>query len=313
MSISETKAKESILETIKECHTSIARKDFIRKCVEHLGISLTGKELPGGELNKVKRLLGMLLQQYIRTGIIIESDTGILQYSAEVESNAANRKIEIENILRSLTANDIYEKDNLLDAAYAKYTKKHQKKEVSNDQRNAIRGDIGNVLKNLIEDGVIPCNNEKLGFKPVSHREMIKQEIATMSDEEFETKTIEMLTAYLKKNGFAKASSVITGGPDDDGIDGIITLPDDFLENDEIIVQVKHRKNSNKYEPLKEIRGFAGVLAVQTNVYKGIYVTSAKYHDNVGNFLNNYSIKRLLLIDIEKWIDIAESCGYSIS
>ncbi len=90
-------------------------------------------------------------------------------------------------------------------------------------------------------------------------------------------------------------------------------MPDDFLDNDEIIVQVKHRKNSNKYEPLKEIHGFAGVLAVQTNVYKGIYVTSAKYHDNVGNFLNNYSIKRLLLIDIEKWVDMSESCGYSIS
>ncbi|MDE5581083.1 MAG: hypothetical protein K2I95_06650 [Treponemataceae bacterium] len=199
MRISESKAKEAILETIKECNTSIARKDFIRKCVKHLGIPLTGEELPGSELNKLKCLLGRLLQQYIRTEIITESDTGSLQYSAEVESNAANRKIEIENILRFVTAKNTYEKDKLLNTVFAEYTKKHQKKKINNDEKNAIRGDIGNVLKNLIEDGVIPCNNEKLGFKPVNRHEMIKQEIATMSDEEFETKTIEMLTAYLKK------------------------------------------------------------------------------------------------------------------
>lgn len=313
MKITATNAQKAILEIIKNCDKPIARKDFICDCVKHLAVPLTEPELPGGELNKVKCLLGMLLQQYIRTGIITESDTGFLQYSAEVELDAANRKIEIENILRFLTANTIYKRDNLLNEAYAEYIKKHPKKKISNDEKNAIRGDIGNVLKNLVADGVIPCAEEKFGFNPVNIREKLKQDIATMSDEEFETKTIEMLTAYLKKNGFVKATSIITGGPDDDGIDGVITLPDEFLENDKIIVQVKHRKNSDKYEPLKEIRGFAGVLATQTKVYKGIYVTSAKYSEKVDNFLNDYSIKRLLLIDGEKWVDMAESCGYSIS
>lgn len=312
MNISETKAQNTILETIKKCKKSIARKDFIRNCVQNLNVPLADYEIPGGELNKVKCLLGKLLQQYIRTGIITESDNGLLQYSVEIEPKAANRKIEIENILRLLTAEAIYERDSLLDVAYAEYTQKYQKKAVSNDEKNAIRGDIGNVLNNLVADGVIPYDNGKFGVKPVNHRESIKQEIATISDEEFLTKTMEMLAAYFKKNGLTKVTSKITDGPDDDGVDGLITLPDKFLEDDKIIVQVKHRKNPDKYEPLKEIRGFAGVLAVQTKVYKGIYVTSAKYHANVGNFLNNYSIKHLLLIDGEKWIDMAESCGYSV-
>ena len=313
MSISEAKAQNAILETIKKCNKSIARKDFIRDCVKSLKVPLTPYETPGGELNKVKCLLGKLLQQYIRTGIITESDTGLLQYSAEVEPKAANRKVEIENILCDLTAEAAYERDNLLDVAYAEYTKKHPKNKISNDEKNAIRGDIGNVLNNLAADGVIPSDNGKFGFKPVNRRETLKQEIAAISDEEFVTKTMEMLTVYFKKSGLAKVMSKITDGPDDDGVDGVITVPDKFLDNDEIIVQVKHRKNPEKNEPLKEIRGFAGVLAVQTNVYKGIYVTSAKYHPNVGNFLKNYTIKRLLLIDGEKWVDMAESCGYSIS
>ncbi|MDE6411328.1 MAG: restriction endonuclease [Clostridia bacterium] len=311
MKITATKAQNTILEIIENCNQPIARKDFIRNCVEHLGVPLTGEELPGGELNKVKCLLGMLLQQYIRTGIITESDTGFLQYSIGVELDAANRKIEIENILRSLTANTIYEKDNLLDIAYAEYTKKYPQMNVSNDKRNAIRGDIGNMLKSLVADGVIPCDDGKFGFKFVNHREMIKQEIATMSDEEFETKTIEMLTAYFKKNGFTKVTSIITGGTDDDdGVDGIITLPDEFLKDDKIIVQVKHRKNHDKCEPIKEIRGFAGVLAVKAEVYKGIYVTTAKYSKKANEFLKSYSIKRLLLIDGENWVDMAESCGF---
>ena len=313
MNITANKAQNAILETIRNCNPPIARKDFIRNCVINLKVPLTSYETPGGELNKVKCLLGKLLQQYIHTGIITESDAGLLQYSAKLEPNAANRKIEIENILRSVTASAVYEKDNLLNVAYAEYSKKHSKEKISNDERNAIRDDLGSVLENLVADGVIPCDNGEFGFKPVNIREKLKRDIATISDEEFETKTIEMLTAYYRKNGLANVTSKITGGPDDDGIDGVITLPDDFLGNEEIIVQVKHRKNPNRFEPLKEIRGFAGVLAVQTNVYKGIYVTSAKYHDNVGNFLNNYSIKRLLLIDGEKWVDMAESCGYSIS
>ena len=313
MNISETKARNTILETIKNCNKPIARKDFIRNCVISLNVPLEEYETPGGELNKVKCALGKLLQQYIRTGIITESDTGILQYSDAVETKAANRDIEIENILRSITTKNAYERDKLLDAAYAEYRNKHPKKNVNTDEKNAIRGDIGRVLNSLALDGVIPRENDKFGFKPVSRRETMKQAIAAISDEEFLTKTVEMLTAYFKKQGLAKVISKITDGPDDDGVDGVITLPDKFLDNDEIIIQVKHRKNHNKYEPLKEIRGFAGVLAVQTKVYKGIYVTSAKYHPNVGDFLQNYSIKRLLLIDGEKWLDMAECCGYSIT
>ena len=313
MKITTTKAKNTILKTIRNCNQPIARKDFIRNCVESLGVSLTEEEIPGGELNKVKCLLGKLLQQYIRTGIITESDTEFLQYSEDVKPNAANRKIEIENILREITAEAIYEKEELLTVAYAEYTKKHPKKEISNDEINAIRGNIGNVLKKLVADGVIPYTDGKFGFKPVNYREMMKQEIAMMSDEEFAIKTMDMLIVYFKKKGFAKVTRNFTDGPDDDVVDGVITLPDKFLENDEIIVQVKHRKKSDKYEPLKEIRGFAGVLAAQTKVYKGIYVTSAKHHANVDKFLNKYSIKRLLLIDGEKWIDMAESCEYSIS
>ena len=313
MSISESKAQNTILETIKNCNKSIARKDFIRKCVISLKVPLEEYETPGGELNKVKCVLGKLLQQYIRTGIITESDTGILQYSAAVEAKAANRDIEIENILRSITTENVYERDKLLDAAYAEYRKKHPKKNVSLNEKNAIRGDIGRVLNSLASDGVIPRENDKFGFRPVSRRETMKQAISAISDEEFVTRTMEMLTAYFKKQGLAKVISKITDGPDDDGIDGVITLPDKFLGNDEIIIQVKHRKNHNKNEPLKEIRGFAGVLAVQTKVYKGIYITSAKYHPNVADFLQNYSIKRLLLIDGEKWLDMAESCGYSLT
>lgn len=313
MIISETKAQKIILEAIKKCDMPIARKDFIRNCVISLSIPLEEYETPGGALNKVKCVLGKVLQQYIRTGIITESETGILQYSAVVEAKVAKRDIEIENILRLITAKNVYERDKLLDAAYAEYIKKHPKKNVSKDEKNAIRGDIGRVLNSLASDGVIPRKNDKFGFESVSNRELMKQAIAAISDEEFVTKTVEMLTAYLKKQGLTKVVSKITDGPDDDGVDGVITLPDKFLDNDEIIIQVKHRKNHNKNEPLKEIRGFAGVLAVQTKIYKGIYVTSAKYHPNVDDFLQSYSIKRLLLIDGEKWLDMAESCGYSLT
>ncbi|MDE7454728.1 MAG: restriction endonuclease, partial [Clostridia bacterium] len=62
---------------------------------------------------------------------------------------------------------------------------------------------------------------------------------------------MEMLTAYFNKQGLAIVTSKITDGPDDDGVDGIITLHDEFLDDDEIIIQVKHRKNHNKFEPLK--------------------------------------------------------------
>lgn len=312
MRVAPAKAKETILETIENCDQPIARKDFIRTCVENLGVPLTDEERPGGDLNKIKCFLGKLLQQYIRTGIITESYTGFLQYSVDVELSAADRKIEIENILCSMTAQAVYERDDLLDATYAEYVAKYLPGTVSNDKRNAIRGDIGNVLNKLVVDGVIPCDDGKYGFKAIGAREMMKQEIAAMSDEEFETKTIEMLTAYYKKNGFANAASVITGGPDDDGVDGIITLPDEFLEDDQIIVQVKHRQSPDKCEPIKEIRGFAGVLAVQTKIYKGIYVTTGKYSEKADSFLNDYTIKRLILIDGEQWLDMAESCGFKL-
>ncbi|MDE7454729.1 MAG: hypothetical protein K2M64_02750 [Clostridia bacterium] len=183
MSISESKAQNTILETIKNCNKPIARKDFIHKCIISLDVPLEEYEIPGGKLNKAKCVLGKLLQQYIRTGIITESDAGILQYSASIEVKKANRDIEIENILRSITAKNIYEKDKLLDVAYAEYRKKHPKKIVSADEKNAIRGDIGRVLKNLTSAEVITCENDKFGLKPVNSREKMKQDIATISDE----------------------------------------------------------------------------------------------------------------------------------
>lgn len=305
-------AQNVILQTIEKCNQPIARKAFIRNCVESLEVPLADNETPGGELNQVKCLLGMLLQQYIRTGIIKESDAGLLQYSADVKPKEANRNVEIENILRDITKDAVYEREKLLDVAYDEYTEQHPNTEVDDDERNAIRGDIGNVLKRLVEDCVIPGEDGKFGVKPANHREMMKQEIAAMSAEEFEAQTMKMLTAYLKKNRCAKVTSKITDGPDDDGVDGVITLPDKFLKNDKIIVQVKHREKADRCEPLKEVRGFAGVLAAQANVYKGIYVTSAKYHCNVNKFINSYSLKQLLLIDGEKWVDMAESCGYLI-
>lgn len=292
---------------------AIARKVLINKCVANLGYTKedTANEVSGGDLNLAKCHLGYALNQLIRAGSIRELDGGQLQFTDE-EFDKVNLKIEVENIILSLTADDAYTKEELLDKTCEIFFEKHSRLTAHNDNKNAVKGYAGN----FINTPFIPKSNGLYGRKKESLREENKRYLNVLSSEEFEAYSVKLLETYYNKFVYiGGCKGVHCGGSDDGGIDGIIEVKDNMLgSSDAIFMQVKQKKSENKnakQNTMHELREFGGTLATRPEALKGIFVTNISYIPK--NFLNAYKLKPLIFINGELWLDIAEQCGFRIA
>ena len=295
----------------------LERKELIQICVLSLGYTKTDldkKEQSGGNLNLSKCYLGYALNQLIRTGKIKELDDGRLKFSGE-ELDLVNLKLEVEEIILSLTNGNAYTKEELLSEVSSVYFKNHPKVENTQDNRNAVRGYAGTSIKSPF----IPKSGDRYGkLKKENLRELNARYLDTLSSEEFEAHSVNMLEAYFDKFVYVNCcTGYHCGGQDDGGIDGILTVKDETLGCvDNIYIQVKQKKSENnnaKKKTLHEVREFSGVLAASSEALKGIFVTNINYNTAPKKFISSYKLKPLIYVNGELWLDMADKCGYSIA
>ncbi len=149
------------------------------------------------------------------------------------------------------------------------------------------------ITSELIENNTEFLPEEKIKKAIEEHIKQIKQQlletIMANSPIFFEQLVIELL---LKMGyGYDGTSGVVTGGPHDNGIDGIIS--EDKLGLDLIYIQAKRYSIDNKVGR-KELQAFIGAMG---HVHKGVFITTSSFTKEASTFGSSQQQKSIKLID----------------
>ncbi len=304
--ISATEAQKVIMRTIKG---PVTRKELIEKCVKTQ--KLTPEELKdkrsGEKLNKYKCEFGKAIQKLIAVKSLQQNDDLISKVKElkqrtpqEVEAEIDNDQ-KIEEILLSALEEKNRKKSELLQLAIQKC--KNGKFKIKDP-----KSDAGRILSVLLKEEKIFKTDDIYSIKKRTNEALLH----IISPEEFVSHSVKMLKKWYKRfNGYDKTVGQVTDGPNDGGIDGIITGEDKIGFAHRIILQMKHKGDNSKNVQLSEVCAFCGVLS-SDDATKGLFVTNAKFHKDTVNFAKKYKTKYFVLIDGEKWLKLAKECDYEI-
>jgi restriction system protein len=117
----------------------------------------------------------------------------------------------------------------------------------------------------------------------------LKDELHRVTPAKFEYIVVNLLEK-MGYGGFREGAGKVTGGPSDQGIDGIIDQ--DRLGLDKVYIQAKRWKGTVRS---KDIQGFVGAL-VKHNSEKGVFITTNNYTKDAIGFAQNIG-KNISLID----------------
>lgn len=306
-------AKNIVVECIK---TPIERKELIEKCVKRLRLpeNVVRDKRPDGILNKSKCIFGNAVSALIRSGVIVQED-GLLGYKDRDKSQkerveTVKRDTTIEKIMFGVIEEKALSKKELLSEVVSRYDAS-----VPGENPSVLKADAGRLLSVAEKSGkVVKDENGRYSVyrKP---QESIKDRNARLfkdlGDEELVDKTVLMLeTWYAKVDGYTGIDSKNVDGSDDGGIDGIIKGRNRMGSAEKVIVQVKKINKEGRYVPLCEVREFYGVFAATPDATQAVFVTNRKYHKGSKDFVNR--LRHFVLIDGEKWLQLAEECGFEL-
>ena len=134
----------------------------------------------------------------------------------------------------------------------------------------------------------------------------LKKALVIKGGEFFEAFSVKVLTEYFKYKNNKIVTSSVTGGSQDNGIDGIIELTDDLKKQTKILIQSKVR---TKFVTLKEVREFYGAFKSEKGDV-GIFITNATFHKEALKFSKN--LNDLVLVDDEILLNICNITNVGI-
>ncbi len=123
----------------------------------------------------------------------------------------------------------------------------------------------------------------------------------------FEDLVLEVLGA-LGYGGSSADAIQHTGGPGDEGIDGVIT--EDALGLDKIMLQAKRYRPENKISR-EAIQAFVGSL-VMKGVDRGVFITTSSFQDSARELVTRPTGPRVVLIDGQRLLDLMIEKGIGV-
>ena len=284
-------------------------KQLIDACIKTQGLGAEERRnnAPGAPLIVYKCRFGEAISKLLRSGYLVKDDEGrvsVANKPTEEILKDANRDEAIEKIIKETISAGDKAKRELFGAVSQRYkaTDKAAK-------RIVVNADAGRILKRLVDSGEI---NKKGSVFSIKKKLTEREKLNRLNPQSLVVATVEMLTEFYKKAHDMKiVVSKATDGPADGGIDGVIEYENKMGYREKAILQVKCcLDNKEKYVKQCEIREFQGVFSVTPDATTAIFVTNGKYHKDTEKFVR--SCKRFILIDGEKWCQVAEKCGYKI-
>ncbi len=311
--------KKWILESIK--NTPKSRKTVISDCVKKM--NLTPEEMKDTSSNSYLTLckshIGQVLSQLLyNQDLTIDNDKkihlakGIKEIYKEDEIEQSILKMLEEN--KTLTKKNIFKKidekfqinpliDNTIEVhrlagnALAKLLKAEIIVKAGGDYNlnvhtNYPNTEIGNCLRDASEaEDVFPYFIKAFNIK---------------GGEFFEAYCVRLLEAYFTKF-YTLRSSKLTGGPNDNGIDGIIEIEDSLGYREKIYIQCKVRVSSQV--TVKEVREFFGAMSSEKGS-RGLFITNTTFHNEANKFFTKNH--NLVAVDKNKLFELATLCQYGV-
>lgn len=297
------------------------RKLLINTCVDQFDLSEQIKQDKSYNsiYTKCKSLVGTVITSMINEGYLFLNDVKLLVLLKDI--SVIIHEDEVKNYIGSLLKINTLTKNEIINKCIKYY--KVDKTETKEDDKE-LRKVINNILKQGINDNVLKINNNYYSFvssdtaldckiyniinesKKEPLINCLKQAISIKGGEFFEAYSVKILSEYFKYKNNTILCAKVTGGSEDNGIDGIIELIDDINKKTIVLIQAKVRTKCQV--TLKEVREFYGAFKSK-KADIGIFITNNNYHREAIKFAKG--INDLVLIDDEILLKLASitKCG----
>ena len=130
--------------------------------------------------------------------------------------------------------------------------------------------------------------------------------ISLAGGEFFERLSMKLIKSYY---GNRVIKDEVTGGSQDNGIDGKLFVKDELGFEEKIFFQAKTKRNIAANIPLCEIREFLGVMTAD-KINKGIMISNCRYHKDTIKFVKK--VDNLILIGRDNIVKMLEEKGIGI-
>ena len=303
----------------------VEKRLIFEDCFRHFGLSAAEKKDKSFEsrMIKAKSVIGALLSEMRRDGVLelvdeyyykLPQDMTISDLITEDKIEEFCKEIFKDN--KSLTKKEIFAK-----------CVSHFDRDGDGKEREIIHRRGGNVLARLLRSGALYRENGryfrndgetfpdsdvgnclKEAAEGADVRKCFKILLNMKGGEFFEEFSIGLISAEIAKTSFVVKSEV-TGGADDNGIDGVIETEDGFGFRERVLVQARTRAKGAI--TLKEVREFFGAMISEKGT-RGIFVTTASFHSEAQKFMNRQ--RNLIGIDGDKLFSMAteNTCGVTV-
>lgn len=297
---------------IIECFTETKewyRKPLINECIKRLGLSntLIKDKSYNSLFTKCKSLIGSVITMMINDGHLFLNDKKILVLLKDI--TVILQEDDVKNFIGSLLKKQSLSKKEIYNICI-KYYKVD--KTATKDDDKELKLIISKILKSSVDDNVLKCENDLYSFvssntgldckiynvinesKSENIRTCLKKAISIKGGEFFEAFSVKVVSDYYKYTKNQVLESKVTGGSEDNGIDGVIKLMDTLNKETLILMQAKVRTSCQV--TLKEVREFYGAFkSLKGDV--GIFITNTTFHREAVKFSKLMS--DLILIDID--------------
>ena len=283
------------------------RKQLINTCIDKLELNaqIINDKSYNSLYTKCKSLIGAVITSMINDGYLFLNDLKLLVLLKDI--SVIIHEDEVKNYIGSLLKiSPLSKKDIIYNCN--KYFKVDRT--VTKDDDIELKKIINNILKTSVNEKYLKLDNNLYSFVSLSTvldckiyniineskieplQESLKKAISVKGGEFFEAFSVKVLSEYFKFTKNDIIESKVTGGSEDNGIDGIILTNDLLNKKTKILIQAKVRTKCQI--TLKEVRGFYGAFkALKGDV--GIFITNTTFHKEAIKFAKD--LNDLILID----------------
>lgn len=301
----------------------LRRKELIERCISRLGFTVgqLRESGTGSPVIRAKSRIGMILSACIKSGYIVESETGKLQLIGNGKHVISREKAK-DYVISLLEESGVMSKNQIFLQAEKDFgTDRTPDKKDDNDLRSVI----GKVLVRLEEEKHIIKNrsgyrlsldtsypNTEMGscLRDAAHggdlKECFLRAVHIKGGEWFEVYCVDLLDSYNRASGKTVISAAVTGGSDDGGIDGVIKTEDWLGYRETILMQMKNR---HAIMTSKDVREFYGAVCAEQGT-RGVFITISEFHREARKLLDK--VDNLIGIDGDKLFNIACQCKKGI-
>lgn len=291
--------RQIIIKTVGK-KAKVEKKVLFKTCIDSFKLTPAEKKdrSSDGKLTWCKSIIGSAIAEMLREGVIELVDEYFYKLPNDVSEKDLITEDRIEEYLIELMADNVrYTKKQMFDLC-----EKFFDKDGDGAEKDIIHRRGGNVIARMVKNGVLikeqggkfsaarmsKFPNSDLGkcLEEASESEDVKKyflrALNLKGGEFFELFSVNLLKRILERaNRITK--SEVTGGANDNGIDGVIEYCDALGFRDRLLIQARTRSNGTIN--LKEVREFYGALNSEKGT-KGVFISTSTFHKEALNFCN---------------------------